>query len=63
MVRKRAYVLRLRRAEATAERIWRRTIEQQPPDFARMWRAVNRYQRLYHHHDQMALARVSGFTS
>jgi hypothetical protein len=45
------YVLGVRRAEAKAKELWRRTMEQRPADYPRMCRAVNRYLRLYRHHD------------
>jgi hypothetical protein len=60
---KTAYMVRLRRAEAAAKRISERTMQQQPWDYPRMMRAVNRYLRLCQHHDQMALTHVSGFQS
>jgi hypothetical protein len=61
MAMKMAYVVRLRRAEATAERISLSLQEERPVDYSRAVRAVNRYLRLAHQHDQMALTHVSGF--
>jgi len=63
MASKKAYVLRLRRAEATAKRIWRRLMDERPIDYLRTFRAVNRYVRLAQRHDQMALTHAGGFAS